>query len=274
MGSERVPIAMMDGPITADHPDLAGAAISEVGGGPAPRCRHPGKTACLHGTFVAGILVAGRGSETPGICPGSPLLVRPIFSDAPDGSSPTASTREAGRAIADCVKAGARVINMSSAVGEPSTRVDQALHAALDHAALNGVIVVAAAGNDATLGSSVVTRHPWVIPVAGCDMNGQPTGHSNLGGSLGRAGLCAPGERVKSLSTAGGPTALTGTSFAAPFVTGAVALLWSQFPEATAADVRYAVTHCETRRRRAVVPPLLDAWAAFEFMRSHSRGWG
>lgn len=52
---------------------------------------------------------------------------------------------------------------------------------------------------------------------------------------------------------------------AAPFVTGAIALLWSIFPTATASEVKHAVTG-SYRRRTAVVPPLLDAWAAYRAM--------
>ena len=39
----------------------------------------------------------------------------------------------------------------------------------MNHAAHRGVITVAAAGNQGTVGSSAITRHPWVIPVAACD---------------------------------------------------------------------------------------------------------
>ena len=62
----------------------------------------------------------------------------------------------------------------------------------------------------------------------------------------------------------GRPLTLGGTSAATPFVTGAIALLWSLFPAATAAEVRLALT--QARRRSAVVPPLLDAWAAYQVM--------
>jgi subtilisin family serine protease len=59
---------------------------------------------------------------------------------------------------------------------------------------------------------------------------------------------------------------LGGTSVATPFVTGAIALLWSEFPAATAAEVKLAVTQSNGVRRTTVVPPLLDAWAAYQVM--------
>src|SRR5262249_25532750 len=100
-------------------------------------------------------------------------------------------------------------------------------------------------------------------PVAACNARGRPLGESNLASSIGRRGLSAPGEGVISLGTNGKPQTFGGTSTAAPFVTGAIALLWSEFPGATAAQIKLAVTQYGRRRRNTIVPPLLDAWAAY-----------
>jgi hypothetical protein len=51
-----------------------------------------------------------------------------------------------------------------------------------------------------------------------------------------------------------------------PFVTGAIALLWSEFPAASAAQIKLAVTQAAMPRRASVVPPLLDAWAAYQVL--------
>jgi len=139
------------------------------------------------------------------------------------------------QAILDCVDAGARVLNVSAALALLSLKSERALEEALDRAAKRGVIVIAAAGNQGTLGSTAITRHPWVIPVVAYDLRGKPMGHSNLGNSIGRRGLGAPGDGVTSLGAQGKPLTLSGTSAASPFVTGAIALLWSEFPTATAA---------------------------------------
>ncbi len=132
------------------------------------------------------------------------------------------------------------------------------------------MIVVAAAGNQGSVGGTSITRHPWVVPVAACDSRGRPTRESNLGHSLGLRGLMAPGEAIASLGVDGKPVTLGGTSVAAPFVTGAIALLWSEFPAATAAEVKAAVTQAIAGRRTTVTPPLLDAWAAYELMNSQA----
>ncbi|HEU5407122.1 MAG TPA: S8 family serine peptidase [Nitrospira sp.] len=137
---------------------------------------------------------------------------------------------------------------------------------ALNLTARRGVLVVAAAGNQGMLGSSVITRHPWVIPVVACDRMGRPISESNFGSTIGRRGLSAPGAGVTSLGTEGHPLTLGGTSVAVPFVTGAIALLWSEFPAATAAQLKLAITRAIPTRRASVVPPLLDAAAAYEYL--------
>ena len=263
-GSPDVMVGLVDGPVAMTHPDLAGARIREVPGELAGTCARANSAACQHGTFVAGVLTAKRNSPAPAICPGCTLLVRPIFTEAAsrNGEMPSATPEALAGAIIDCIKAGACVLNLSVALAHPSSAGERDLEEALDLAARRSVLVVAAAGNQGTLGSSVITRHPWVIPVAACDQQGRPLSSSNLGRSIGRRGLTTPGDAITSLSAEGGPLTLGGTSVAAPFVTGAIALLWSEFPGATAALVKFAVTRAATPRRRCVVPPLLDAWAA------------
>jgi subtilisin family serine protease len=177
---------------------------------------------------------------------------------------PGATARELAVAIVECIDAGARVINLSLALAQPSTRGEQLLEEAFNLAVRRSVIVVAAAGNQGTLGSSAITRHPWVIPVAACDVHGRPMNDSNLGSSIGRRGLTAPGDAVTSLSAEGQPLTLGGTSVAAPFVTGTIALLWSEFRAAPASQVKLAVSQGTAHRRVSVVPPLLDAAAAYQ----------
>jgi len=268
-GSHEVKIGLIDGPVVTQHPDLASEHLREIPGNNAGTCTQANSTACLHGTFVAGILSAKRGSVAPAICPNCTLLVRPIFAEtvASNGEMPSATPQELTQAILDCIDAGARVLNVSAALAQPSIRSERALGEALDQAAKRGVIVIVAAGNQGTLGSTAITCHPWVIPVVGYDLQGRPMNHSNLGSSIGRRGLGAPGDRITSIGANGKPMTLGGTSAAAPFVTGAIALLWSEFPTATAAKVKFAVTQAYTSRRTTVVPPLLDAWAAYQTMR-------
>jgi subtilisin family serine protease len=268
-GRPEVTIGLIDGPVVMNHPELASQHIREIPGDRSGACTQANSTACLHGTFVAGILSAKRGSAAPAICPKCTLLVRPIFAEtkAANGEMPSAMPEALAKAILDCIDADARVLNVSAALAQPSLKGERALEEALDRAARRGVIVIAAAGNQGTLGSTAITSHPWVIPVVGYDLQGRPMNHSNLGSSIGRRGLGAPGDRITSIGANGKPMTLGGTSAAAPFVTGAIALLWSEFPTATAIEMKCAATQAYIPRRRTVVPPLLDAWAAYQVMR-------
>ena len=267
-GRPEIKIGLIDGPVASGHADLNGEMIRRVPGPTSGRCRRADSDACRHGTFVAGILCARRTSAAPAICPGCTLLVRPIFAEkAPVGGEPPSSTsRELAAAIGDCLQAGARVINLSLALIRSSPSGERELEDALDHASRRGVPVVAAAGNQGSIGSSTITRHPWVIPVVAGDLSGRPTSQSNLGSSIGRHGLIAPGDRITSLGTDDKPATSGGSSAAAPFVTGAIALLWSKYPRATAAQLKVAVARGQGPWRAGVIPPLLDAERADEIM--------
>jgi subtilisin family serine protease len=267
-GRPEIAVSLIDGPVALSHSELAGATVREIPGKRKGTCTRADAVACRHGTFVAGILCARRGSVAPAICPACTLLLRPIFAESAqsDGRMPDSTPEELAEAILESVEAGARLINLSSALDWPSSKGESTLQDALNYAASRHVITVAAAGNQGTVGSSAITRHPSVIPVAACDIHGRPLSDSNLGGSIGRWGLSAPGENITSLGTDGKPQTISGTSAAAPFVTGAMALLWSAFPRASATQIKMAVVQAGTRRRGSIAPPLLDAHAAYEAM--------
>ena len=267
-GSPEVKIGLIDGLVYTQHTDLAGEHLHELPGNNGAICAQANSTACLHGTFIAGILSAKRNSPAPAICPNCTLLIRPIFTDTTSGREhmPSATPLELAVAIIECIEAGARVINLSLALAQPSTKGEHALEEALNQAIRRGVIVVAAAGNQGTLGSSAITRHPWVIPVVACDLRGRPVNELNLGNSIGRRGLSAPGDAITSLGSDGQSLTFGGTSVAVPFVTGAIALLWSEFPAATAAQIKLAITQPTTLRRASVVPPLLNATASYQIL--------
>lgn len=264
-GSSHITIGVIDGPASLDHPAFLGQRIRSIASGLPVACRSRSSVACTHGTLVTGMLAAKRGSVAPAICPGCTLLLRPIFDERSMGGDlmPISTPRVLAAAIADSISAGANVINLSAAITQPLSQVDHLLEGALNHAAHRGVIVVAAAGNQGAVGSTSITRHPWVIPVISCDSWGNPTGESNLGASIGRRGLAAPGENITSIGSDGESVVFHGTSAAAPFVTGAIALLWSEFPGANAAQIRSAVTRAGGCKRKTVTPPLLNAWDAY-----------
>src|SRR5688572_21568305 len=95
-GSSEIKIGLIDGPVATQHPDLAGGHLREIPGSGRMACARASSTACLHGTFVAGILSARRSSAAPAICPDCTLLVRPIFGEVTSGREhmPSATPRE------------------------------------------------------------------------------------------------------------------------------------------------------------------------------------
>lgn len=272
-GRPEVLIGLVDGPVAMDHPDLARENIRELPSEANGMCMMANSTACMHGTFVAGVLSAKRTSSAPAICPSCTLLVRPIFAESAslNQQMPSATPGELAAAILDCVKAGVHIINLSAAFVQPSSTGQRELEEALDYAASRDVVIVAAAGNQGTVGSTIITRHPWVIPVVACDLQVKPLNYANLGTSIGRHGLSAPGDNITSIGTNSQSLTLSGTSAATPLVTGAIALLWSEFPSATSAEVKFAVTQASVPRQATIVPPLLNAWAAYQVLKIGSR---
>jgi subtilisin family serine protease len=261
-GRPEIAVGMIDGPVQTDHPSLANATVRSLA--PAVACVSRGP-ACDHGTFIAGILVASRSSPTPGICPACTLALRPVFGDsAPIGDGPSTSADDVAAAIAACVDGGATLINLSLAVRRASERGRRQLEASLDHAARREVIVVAAAGNEGSVASSAITSHPWVVPVVAYDRRGALQPYSNLARSIGQRGVGGPGDRIPGLGADGEHVAEGGTSAAAAFVTGALALLWSLFPRASGSTLRSALGPSKP----ALVPRLLDTRAAWRRLAS------
>jgi subtilisin family serine protease len=151
-GRPEIVIGLIDGPVAISHPDLVGEHIREIPGKLNSTCARADSLACLHGTFVAGVLSAKRSSPAPAICPDCTLLVRPIFAETAvaNGELPSATPGELAQAILACIDAGARVLNVSAAIAQPSSKSERALEEVLDHAAKRGVIVVAAPGSEST----------------------------------------------------------------------------------------------------------------------------
>lgn len=266
-GSPEIKVGLIDGAVDISHPAFNGGNLRALGKYSAA-CNVKDSVSCQHGTFIAGVLSASRAFSSPGIAPNCSLLIRPIFSEVAlqKADLPSTTPDELAMSIQECIESGVRVVNISAAISRPSSKAEKSLEEALNYAAQRGVLIVSAAGNQGMLSSTVITRHPWVIPVVASDAKGLPLNLSNLGNSIGRRGLMAPGDRI----TGPSPNAKTiisgGTSVAAPFVTGAIALLWSLFPILSATQIRQAITQTSAVRRNSVVPPLLDAWTAYQYL--------
>ena len=173
-GLSEIVIGLIDGPVAIDHPDLDHEHIRVLNNGANGACTIANSAACRHGTLVAGVLAARRGSGATAICPGCTLLVRPIFAESRPfiGEMPAASPDELVEALRDCIRSGVRIINLSAALVQPSLNGERRLTEVLDEAARRDVLVVAAAGNQGSCGQH--RDHPTSV------------GHS--GGCVRRAG--------------------------------------------------------------------------------------
>jgi subtilisin family serine protease len=266
-GHPDVVIGVIDGPVDLDHPALHLSKIKTIRDSQFKACKNASSIACSHGTFIAGILCAKRGLSAPAICPSCKIILNPIFIEEMNNTTnkhivfPSATPEELANAIIETVDAGARIINLSLALSSSSLTTYGNLQQAYDHALHNGVILVVAAGNQGNIGNISLINHQWPIPVAACDENSQLDPTSNFGPSIGKRGIMAPGVNIRSTYPGEKYTNMSGTSFAVPFVTGSIALLWSVFPNATATAIIQSITRA-TSNRRSIIPPLLNVEAA------------
>jgi subtilisin family serine protease len=271
-GSPELVIGVIDGPVNFEHPAFHDSKIRTVKDFQLSACKSASSIACMHGTFVAGILCAKREGPAPAICPSCKIVLYPIFNENSNGNDiavPSSTPEELSKAIIETVDAGARIINLSLGMSSSSLIVYHSLQEAYSYALQKGAIIVAAAGNQGNIGYISLINHQWLIPVAACDEYGQLDSISNFGPSIGTRGLMAPGVNIRSTTPGGEYAYMSGTSFAVPFVTGAIALLWSIFSESNAAEIIHSLVlgSSNNRTRRSVIPRLLNAEAALNILR-------
>ncbi|MEQ1833500.1 MAG: S8 family serine peptidase, partial [Candidatus Eisenbacteria bacterium] len=187
-----------------------------------------------HGTHTAGTIAAvgNNGVGVSGVVWRGKLVVLKFLSAS--GSGPTSGAVEA---LQYAVRMGVRVSNNSWNGGFYSRALEDAIIAAGDA----GHLFVAAAGNSRT-NNDITPSYPAALPedcvltVAATDHADQLAGFTNYGATT--VDLAAPGVDI--LSTVPGATyrLLSGTSMAAPHVTGAAALLMGRFPGMSASEVK------------------------------------
>ena len=209
-----------------------------------------------HGTFVAS-LAAGSITNREGIAGfGGDARLLVVQAGDSDGSL---TDVDAARGIVYAVDHGAKILNLS--FGGPSTSITE--RRAIDYAVARGALVIAAAGNDYASGNRVSYPAALLQPTGSFGVGGAglSVGASTASGTRARfsntgshLSLVAPGESVfGALSAASTPTAYprfalpgssaglygfaSGTSFAAPQVAGAAALVWAANPALSAQGV-------------------------------------
>jgi cyanobactin maturation PatA/PatG family protease len=122
---------------------------------------------------------------------------------------------------------GANVINISGGEIDSSGKPHPLLSSAVNLCAKNGVLIVAAAGNDGCQCLHVPAAISSTLAVGAMDAQKIPLEFSNWGDSYQTNGILAAGEKIKVAVPGGGFATKSGTSFATPIVSGIVALLLS-----------------------------------------------
>jgi hypothetical protein len=180
-----------------------------------PVVQSPGAVAGDHGTAVASLIVGAPAADVPALVADARLAVAAIVSGA-QGNSVSAINLIGGL---DWLAANRAAVITISLAGDPSRVVDLAL----DSLAADGVTLVAAVGN---AGPAAPPRapasHPAVIAVTAVDAEGIAYPAAGRGAHV---DLAAPGVGLRTASVGGDAAIRDGTSFAAPIVTAAAAVL-------------------------------------------------
>ncbi|MBR9988221.1 MAG: S8 family peptidase [Gemmatimonadetes bacterium] len=211
-----------------------------------------------HGTGVAGIVAAERHNNIgiDGIASSTRIMV---VRTVPDGDE---RDKDVANAIRYAVDNGAHIINMS--FGKAYSPFKDVVDAAVRYAQERGVLMVHAAGNDAkdlATENNFPNRHflggdtasLWIeVGASGWQGRGQLAAvFSNYG--AGQVDVFAPGSDINSTAPGNTYESASGTSFAAPVVSGIAALLMAYYPELSAADVRRIILESAVPLRDVMV---------------------
>src|SRR5712691_10876328 len=226
-------LAVVDTGVDSSHPDLDAHVLTTMGANcvtasgscsPGPALDDNG-----HGTHVAGIAAAETNNNTGVAGTAYPSSIIPVkVLDANASGSYAAITN----GIMWAAQHGARAMNLS--IGGSS--YSQTLCDAVTQAMSLGSLVVASAGNNSSSAANYPAACPGAVGVAATDSSDKPASFSNYGSP--DVFVSAPGVSIYSTYPGGGYTTMSGTSMAAPYVTGLAALLFGELPGRTIGDVK------------------------------------
>ncbi|RAK19854.1 pre-peptidase [Anoxybacillus vitaminiphilus] len=226
-GSNEVTVAVIDGLVDVNHPELKGRVLPPYNVADPANLGYPD----YHGTHVAGIIASemNNGIGGHGVAPNAKILPIDVFGRYGGFDYILAE------AILYAAENGADVINMSLGAPFEMPLVEEAIKKAVE----KGVVIVAAAGNDGAIQYNYPASYDGVITVGATNDKNKKAYFTTYGPSI---DVVAPGEDVYStLNNAGKSTfyKLSGTSMASPIVAGVAALIKSKYPNLNTYEVEY-----------------------------------
>jgi hypothetical protein len=254
-------IAVIDTGLDYHHPDIAANIWPQLGWNFIAGNADPldDEAPYYHGTHVSGIIGA-LGDNTigvAGVCWQVQIMALKVL--GPDG---TGTELNIAAAIHWAANHGASIINLSLGGDESGDVMDEAVR----YAAQTGITVVCAAGND-SINNDVTPFYPAALPEPNI-ISVASTGHSDALSSFSNYGLnttslAAPGEDILSLKAGDAYEVLSGTSMAAPLVSGAAALLLAAHPDFDYHQVKgYLVRYCKAENLPVLSGGRLDLAAS------------
>lgn len=223
-GSERADVDQASASVLNEVYDVNLATMAGVDQASASVLNDPEHSAFGHGTMVAGVVHL--------VAPTARIMPLKAFDDSGEGY-----TSNVIRALHFAVQNGAKVVNMSFSRPTPSTEMARAL----DFASSRGLVLVSSAGNNGTTALRYPAAYGNVIGVASTRNDDTRSSFSSYGST--NVALAAPGEAIITPYPFGTFGAAWGTSFSAPIVSGAAALLVGIQPSATPNQVWSALSH-------------------------------
>ncbi len=241
-GSNKVIVAVIDTGIDSNHPDLKDnlwhkPGTDEYGYDFVFGKKNP-PDVNGHGSHIAGIIGATEkaGHGVVGVSPHVSIMALRYFADENTSTDTVANTV---KAVDYAIQNGARIINYSS----EGKGFNVAEYRALERAGKKGILVVVAAGNSGENNDTVDSPTypasydlPNILAVAATNIHNELLPISNYGAT--KVAVAAPGESIFSTIPHSRYGYNTGTSQATAFVSGVAALLLSENPSLTPADLK------------------------------------